>query len=43
MTLEYFITHYGYWAIVVGTFFEGETILLLGGLLPTEGIFHSPG
>lgn len=29
---EYFIRTYGYWALLVGTFLEGETILMLGGL-----------
>ncbi|MBK5101143.1 MAG: hypothetical protein JJE15_09160 [Desulfobacteraceae bacterium] len=32
MTLESLIDTYGYLAILVGTFFEGETILILGGL-----------
>lgn len=32
MTLHYLIDTYGYPAIVVGTFFEGETILVLGGV-----------
>ena len=32
MTLESLIDTYGYLAILVGTFFEGETILVLGGL-----------
>ena len=31
MTLEQFIDTYGYWAVLIGTFFEGETILVLGG------------
>ena len=30
--LEYFIRTYGYWALLAGTFLEGETILMLGGL-----------
>ena len=30
--LDSFIRSYGYWALLVGTFFEGETILMLGGL-----------
>ncbi|MFL6647017.1 MAG: DedA family protein [Sulfurifustaceae bacterium] len=32
MTLEYFIQQYGYLAILIGTFIEGETIVVLGGL-----------
>ena len=31
-TLEYLIRTYGYWTLLIGTFFEGETILLLGGV-----------
>ncbi|MBI5814343.1 MAG: DedA family protein [Nitrospinae bacterium] len=31
-TLQYFVENYGYVAILVGTFFEGETILVLGGI-----------
>ncbi len=31
MTLEYLINTYGYAAILIGTFFEGETVLVLGG------------
>ena len=30
--LATFIRTYGYWAVLVGTFLEGETILMLGGL-----------
>jgi len=30
--LEYLIRTYGYWALLAGTFIEGETILMLGGL-----------
>lgn len=32
MTLEHFIQEYGYLAILIGTFIEGETIVVLGGL-----------
>lgn len=31
------IAEYGYWAIFVGTFFEGETILVLGGVAAKLG------
>jgi len=31
-TLQYFVENYGYLAILIGTFFEGETILVLGGI-----------
>jgi membrane protein DedA with SNARE-associated domain len=37
MPLESIIEHYGYLAIGVGTFFEGETILVLGGFLSHRG------
>lgn len=30
--LQHFIDTYGYWAIIIGTFFEGETIAILGGI-----------
>lgn len=42
MTLETLITDYGYWAILVGTFFEGETILVLGGLAAHLGYLELP-
>ncbi len=32
MSLEALVTTYGYWALLIGTFFEGETILIIGGL-----------
>jgi membrane protein DedA with SNARE-associated domain len=32
-----FIINYGYFAILVGSFFEGETILLIGGLAVQQG------
>ena len=36
-TLEYLIQTYGYWALLVGTFIEGETILILGGVAAQMG------
>lgn len=42
MTLEQFVATYGLWAILVGTFFEGETILILGGFLAHRGYFPLP-
>ena len=36
--LEYLIRSYGYWALLIGTFFEGETILIIGGLLAKLGL-----
>jgi len=35
--LEHCIRTYGYWALLIGTFLEGETILLLGGLSASLG------
>ena len=35
--MESFIEHYGYLAILVGTFLEGETILILGGVAAQRG------
>ena len=37
MDLQHLISAYGYWAIIAGTFLEGETILILGGLAAHEG------
>lgn len=42
MSLEQFISNYGYAAIVVGTFFEGETILILGGFAAHQGYLQLP-
>jgi membrane protein DedA with SNARE-associated domain len=36
------VLHFGYAAILVGTFFEGETILILGGLAAHQGYLHLP-
>jgi membrane protein DedA with SNARE-associated domain len=36
--LEYLVRNYGYWALLMGTFLEGETILLIGGLLAKLGL-----
>ena len=35
--LQYLITTYGYFAILIGTFIEGETVLILGGLCAQLG------
>jgi membrane protein DedA with SNARE-associated domain len=37
LTLESAIQTYGYWAILAGTFLEGETILILGGFAAHRG------
>jgi membrane protein DedA with SNARE-associated domain len=41
--LETLIARYGYLAILVGTFLEGETILVLGGFAAHRGLLHLPG
>lgn len=42
VSLEYVIDHYGYLAILIGTFLEGETILILGGVAAKLGYLHLP-
>jgi membrane protein DedA with SNARE-associated domain len=42
MTLEHLIDSYGYLALVVGTFLEGETILVLGGVAAKLGYLRLP-
>lgn len=42
MTLEHVIDSYGYLALVVGTFLEGETILVLGGIAAKLGYLQLP-
>ncbi len=42
MSLEQLITHYGYAAVAIGTFFEGETILVLGGFAAHRGLLELP-
>ena len=42
MSLELLITTYGYWAIGIGTFLEGETILVLGGFAAHRGFLELP-
>jgi membrane protein DedA with SNARE-associated domain len=41
--LDAIITRWGYPAIVVGTFLEGETILVLGGAMAHRGLLSLPG
>src|SRR6516164_6028052 len=41
--LDSLISQYGYLAILVGTFLEGETILILGGLAAHKGLLELPG
>ena len=42
VTLQSFVDTYGYLAIMVGTFFEGETILVLGGVAAYRGYLALP-
>jgi membrane protein DedA with SNARE-associated domain len=37
------LTHLGYLAVLIGTFFEGEAILILGGLAAHQGYLSLPG
>jgi len=43
MSLESFIQNYGYAAVLVGTFFEGETVLILAGLAAHLGYLKLSG
>lgn len=42
MTLEYLVETYGYWALLAGTFLEGETILIIGGFFAYLGYLNLP-
>jgi membrane protein DedA with SNARE-associated domain len=42
MSLEELISNYGYWTIAIGTFLEGETILVLGGFSAHRGYLELP-
>ncbi len=37
-TVQQAIADYGYWALFVGTFLEGETFFLLGGIAARQGL-----
>jgi len=41
--VEHLIQTYGYWAVLVGTFLEGETVLVLGGFAAHRGYLHLGG
>jgi membrane protein DedA with SNARE-associated domain len=43
MSLALLISTYGYAAIAAGTFFEGETVLILAGLAIHQGYLSLPG
>lgn len=40
--LQDWIENWGYWAILIGTFLEGETILVLGGFAAQRGYLDLP-
>lgn len=40
--MEQFIQDFGYWAVLIGTFLEGETILVLGGFAAHRGYLSLP-
>ena len=40
--LEHLIRQYGYFAVLLGTFFEGETVLILGGIAAQQGHLRLP-
>jgi membrane protein DedA with SNARE-associated domain len=42
MSLESLIQTYGYYALLVGTFFEGETILIIAGFAVHQGYLELP-
>lgn len=42
MTLEWAIMNFGYPAVLIGTFFEGEIILILAGFAAHRGYLHLP-
>lgn len=43
MTIQSFIEHYGYFAVFVGCFLEGETVLVLAGFAAHLGYLSLPG
>ena len=43
LTLESIIDTYGYVAVTIGTFFEGETILVIAGFAAHQGYMKLPG
>jgi membrane protein DedA with SNARE-associated domain len=39
---EHLIRTYGYWALLLGTFLEGETILIVAGAFAGQGVLELP-
>lgn len=40
--IESIISNYGYFAIFIGCFFEGEVVMIAGGLLASQGLLSLP-
>ncbi len=40
--MEHLVAQYGYWVLLVGTFLEGETILVIAGFLAHRGYLELP-
>lgn len=40
--IKEFVVEWGYWAIGLGTFFEGETVLIAGGAMAHRGLLSLP-
>lgn len=40
--MQYFLDQYGYIALAIGTFFEGETAILIASSLVHKGVFELP-
>jgi membrane protein DedA with SNARE-associated domain len=36
------LARYGYWTVLIGAFFEGETIVLMGGFTAHRGYLYAP-
>ncbi|MFH2127886.1 MAG: DedA family protein, partial [Pseudomonadota bacterium] len=43
LAIQQVIADYGYWALFVGTFLEGETFFLLGGIAARQGMLNPWG
>ena len=41
--MEDFLAHWGYLAVLIGTFFEGETVPVLAGFASHQGYLHLDG
>jgi membrane protein DedA with SNARE-associated domain len=43
LRFSHLLARYGYWTVLVGAFFEGETIVVLGGFAAHRGDLFLPG